>query len=112
LTADDLFGEDDLGFDPFHETQKALAEMIESESKQVQTTGSGRGGVIMGVTRGRGANAEDYRLLLFWTTPGLRPVNVRQFSPIGRLLTLDNFVKITEIAQIIGLLFSTVKVVY
>ncbi len=32
---DDLFEEDDLGFDPFHETQKALAEMIESESKQV-----------------------------------------------------------------------------
>lgn len=32
---DDGFGEDDLGFDPFHETQKALAEMIESESKQV-----------------------------------------------------------------------------
>jgi len=29
-----LFAEDDLGFDPFHETQKALAEMIESESKQ------------------------------------------------------------------------------
>ena len=31
---DDLFGEDDLGFDPFHETQKALAEMLESESNQ------------------------------------------------------------------------------
>merc|ERR1712038_1974556 len=31
---DDLFEEDDLGFDPFHETQKALAEMLESESKQ------------------------------------------------------------------------------
>jgi len=30
---DDLFGEDDLGFDPFHETQKALAEMLESESQ-------------------------------------------------------------------------------
>merc|ERR1719242_1362007 len=30
---DDLFAEDDLGFDPFHETQKALAEMLESESK-------------------------------------------------------------------------------
>ena len=29
----DLFEEDDLGFDPFHETQKALAEMLESESK-------------------------------------------------------------------------------
>ena len=37
LSNDDLFGEDDLGFDPFHETQKALAEMIESESKQVGT---------------------------------------------------------------------------
>jgi hypothetical protein len=36
LSNDDLFGEDDLGFDPFHETQKALAEMIESESKQVR----------------------------------------------------------------------------
>ena len=33
---DDLFEEDDLGFDPFHETQKALAEMLESESKQQQ----------------------------------------------------------------------------
>ena len=32
----DLFEEDDLGFDPFHETQKALAEMLESESKQQQ----------------------------------------------------------------------------
>lgn len=31
----DLYEEDDLGFDPFHETQKALAEMLESESKQV-----------------------------------------------------------------------------
>merc|ERR1719336_1490331 len=30
---DDLYAEDDLGFDPFHETQKALAEMLESESK-------------------------------------------------------------------------------
>lgn len=32
----DLFEEDDLGFDPFHETQKALAEMLESESKAAQ----------------------------------------------------------------------------
>ena len=31
----DLFEEDDLGFDPFHETQKALAEMLETESKVV-----------------------------------------------------------------------------
>jgi hypothetical protein len=32
----DIFEEaDDLGFDPFHETQKALAEMLESESQQV-----------------------------------------------------------------------------
>jgi hypothetical protein len=30
---DELYAEDDLGFDPFHETQKALAEMLESESK-------------------------------------------------------------------------------
>ena len=29
--------EDDLGFDPFHETQKALAEMLESESKAAET---------------------------------------------------------------------------
>ena len=32
---DDMFGgpeDDGLGFDPFHETQKALAEMLESES--------------------------------------------------------------------------------
>jgi hypothetical protein len=35
-----------------------------------------------------------------------------EFSPIGRLFTLGNFVKNTEIAQIIGLLFSTVKAVH
>jgi len=29
--------EDDLGFDPFHETQKALAEMLESESAAAET---------------------------------------------------------------------------
>lgn len=28
--------EDDLGFDPFQETQKALAELLESESKLLQ----------------------------------------------------------------------------
>merc|ERR1719264_319192 len=33
VSNDDLYAEDDLGFDPFHETQKALAEMLESESK-------------------------------------------------------------------------------
>jgi hypothetical protein len=33
----DFTEEDDLGFDPFHETQKALAEMLETESKQVQS---------------------------------------------------------------------------
>lgn len=32
----DFFGEDDLGFDPFHETQKALAEMLETETQQQQ----------------------------------------------------------------------------
>ncbi len=35
----DLSEEDDLGFDPFHETQKALAEMLETESKQQQQHG-------------------------------------------------------------------------
>jgi hypothetical protein len=35
-----------------------------------------------------------------------------EFSPIGRLLTLGSFVKISEIAQIILLLVSTVKVAY
>uniref|UniRef100_A0A0K2U3I4 CCR4-NOT transcription complex subunit 4 n=1 Tax=Lepeophtheirus salmonis TaxID=72036 RepID=A0A0K2U3I4_LEPSM len=35
---EDVEEEDELGFDPFHETQKALAEMLESESKLYQET--------------------------------------------------------------------------
>jgi hypothetical protein len=39
--------------------------------------------------------------------------NLAKFSPIGRLFTLGSFfVKITETAQTIGLLFSTVKAVH
>jgi hypothetical protein len=40
----------------------------------------------------------------------IRVTRLGEFSPVGRLL--GSFVKITEIAQIMGLLFSTVKVVY
>jgi hypothetical protein len=32
-----------------------------------------------------------------------------EFSPIGRLLALTSIMTITEVAQIIGLLFPTVK---
>lgn len=32
----DAKADDDLGFDPFHETQKALAELIETEQQQHQ----------------------------------------------------------------------------
>lgn len=32
----DIKADDDLGFDPFHETQKALAELMENEIQQIQ----------------------------------------------------------------------------
>merc|ERR1719495_392704 len=34
--SNNFFEEDDLGFDPFHETQKGLADLLESESKAAE----------------------------------------------------------------------------
>jgi hypothetical protein len=51
-----------------------------------------------------------FLFLLSYTTT--RVTRLGEFSPVGRLITLVIFVKMTEIAQIIGLHFSTVKVAY
>jgi hypothetical protein len=42
-------------------------------------------------------------------SPGTRVTRLGEFSPIGWLFTFGTFVKITEVAQIIGLLFFHTK---
>jgi hypothetical protein len=41
-----------------------------------------------------------------------RVTGLGEFSPIGRLFTLGLFLEIAKVAQVIGILFSTVQVVY
>jgi hypothetical protein len=50
------------------------------------------------------------RRLELWVVS--RVARLGEFSPIGSLFTLGNFVKIAEVAPIIGLLFYTVKVMF
>jgi hypothetical protein len=45
-----------------------------------------------------------------WVT--VRVARLGESWPLGRLLPLGSFLKITEVAQIFVLLFSTVKVMY
>jgi hypothetical protein len=41
---------------------------------------------------------------------GARVTRLGDFSPIGRLFTLGLFTKITKVAQMFGLIFTTAKV--
>jgi hypothetical protein len=45
------------------------------------------------------------------TNVGIRVTRSGEFSPFGRLFSLGRFSKITQLAQISGLLFSTVKII-
>jgi hypothetical protein len=50
--------------------------------------------------------------LFFKSDVAVRVTRLGEFSPLGRLFTLCSFLKITKVAQILGLPFSTVKVMY
>jgi hypothetical protein len=49
---------------------------------------------------------------MFELCSGTRVTRLGEFSPIVQLFTLGIFLKIEEVAQIYGLIFFTVKIIY
>jgi len=73
--------DDDLGFDPFHETQKALAEMLEKESISSLSNGSVYGNSLCGTAVHPGYSSSGHHVQSLYSNTSSAPPPINRHSP-------------------------------